>query len=218
MDDLREQAGTIAWFGALNSLAMVALKYTVPGVPDLYQGNECFDFSLVDPDNRRPVDFERRAAMLDAIDRRVHDDGIEAVAAWLSRDPRADEAKLFVTWRLLQMRRAHAALFRDGDYLPLEVSGAAASHLVAYARRADSAAVVVLVSRLFAKLLATAGRLPEGPAVWRDTRVALDGIELDGDPVDQLTGRAVRVSNGALDAGAVLSGFPAAVLLGTRRS
>ncbi|MBX3589628.1 MAG: malto-oligosyltrehalose synthase [Burkholderiaceae bacterium] len=216
LDDLREQMRSIAWFGALNSLAMVTLKYTVPGVPDLYQGNECFDFSLVDPDNRRPVDFERRSAMLESIERRVHDEGVCAVAASLSRDPRADAAKMFVTWRLLQMRRARAALFRDGDYLPLEVTGAAAPHLVAYARRDDASVVVVLVSRLFAKLLGTPGRLPEGKGVWQDTVADLGATGISGDLVDQLTGRTVTVSQGTLDAGTALSGFPAAVLLGAR--
>jgi (1->4)-alpha-D-glucan 1-alpha-D-glucosylmutase len=217
LDDLREQVAPIAWFGALNSLAMVALKYTVPGVPDLYQGNECFDFSLVDPDNRRPVDFQRHAALLEAIECRVSDEGLETVAASLSRDPRSDEAKLFVTWRLLRMRREHAALFRDGEYLPLEIEGAAA-HLVAYARRAGSSAAVVLVPRLFAGLLGAAGRLPEGAAVWGDTRVALDAIPLDGDLVDQFSGRTIAAPQAGLDVGAILSGFPGAVLLGTCRS
>src|SRR5690606_9155974 len=79
VDDLRAQVAPVAWFGALHSLAMLVLQHTVPGVPDLYQGNECFDFSLVDPDNRRPIDFERHAARLDAIERRVADEGLERV-------------------------------------------------------------------------------------------------------------------------------------------
>src|SRR5690606_638249 len=89
VDDLLEQVESVAWFGALNSLVMTTLENTLPGVPDLYQGNECFDFSLVDPDNRRPVDFAGHAAMLDALEARVGSEGLETVAAGLSRDPRA---------------------------------------------------------------------------------------------------------------------------------
>ncbi len=218
LDDLREQVEAVRWFGALNSLAMVAIKYTAPGVPDLYQGNECFDFSLVDPDNRHPVDFERRAALLDAIERRVRDEGLEPVAASLSRDPRTDEAKLFVTWRLMQMRRTHAALFRDGDYLPLEAAGEKASHLVAYGRRTDSVTVVTVASRLFARLLGTPNRLPEGAEVWSDARIVLGEVGVEGELVDQLTGRTIRVAEGALAVEDALSGFPAAVLLGQRRT
>lgn len=214
VDELREQAGPIAWFGALNSLAMLALAHTVPGVPDLYQGTECFDLSLVDPDNRRPVDFERNAALLDAIERRVANEGLAAVAGALSRDPRADEAKLFASWRLLQLRRAHEALFRDGDYRPLETTGARADHVVAYARSDDDAVLVVLVPRLFAKLLGEPGRLPEGAAVWSDTRVALDRVAPGLDLVDQLTGRSVSASAGWLSMATVSGGFPATVLLG----
>ncbi len=214
IDELREQVAPIAWFGALHSLAMVVLAHTAPGVPDLYQGNECFDFSLVDPDNRRPVDFERHAALLDAIERRVEDEGLSRVAQSLSRTPAADECKLFVTWRLLQLRRARGALFRDGAYVPLEVDGRHAQHLLAYARQDDEAVVVVVAARGLPKLLGASGTLPEGASLWEDTRVSLEGVDATGELVDQLAGGVVHASIGSLSPAAVLRGFPAAVLLG----
>jgi maltooligosyltrehalose synthase len=112
------------------------------------------------------------------------------------------------------MRRAHAALFRDGDYLPLRTTGAAAAHLVAYARREDGVAVVVVVSRLFAKLLGAPDRLPEGLEAWGDAQVALDELGAEDRFVDQLSGRVLRAAGNALDVASVLAGFPAAVLLG----
>ncbi|MCD6681322.1 MAG: malto-oligosyltrehalose synthase [Burkholderiaceae bacterium] len=212
VEDLREQVMPIAWFGALNSLAMLALQHTVPGVPDLYQGNECFDFSLVDPDNRRPVDFGRHAAMLEAIELRVAHEGVAAAAASLSRDPRADECKLFVAWRLLQLRRARPALFRDGDYVPLEVTGEHARHLIAYARQDSETVVVAVVARGLPGLIET-GELPEA-ASWGDTRVSLAGIDAAGELVDELGGGSVQVSLGEFSPAQLLRGLPAAVLLG----
>ncbi len=212
--DLAAQVEPIAWFGALNSLAMAGIHLTAPGVPDLYRGNECFDFSLVDPDNRRPVDFAGHAALLERIEGRIDEAGIEATAAELSRDPRADEAKLFLTWRLLQLRRAEPALFRDGDYRPLQVGGAAAEHLVAYARCTGASVVVVIVARLFVKLLGAPGRLPEGD-VWGDAAVLLDRL-VEGELVDRLSGRRVQVVDGLISAASVFAGFPAVVLTGQR--
>lgn len=214
VDDLRTQVATLAWHGAMHSLAMLVLQHTVPGVPDLYQGNECFDFSLVDPDNRRPVDFERHAALLDALERRVADDGLTQVAASLARDPCADLCKLFVAWRLLQLRRARAALFRDGAYVPLEVTGLHAQHLVAYARHDGESVAVTVVARGLPKLLKTHRTPTLAGAAWADTAVSLEGIDADGELVDQLGGRSVHASIGSLSAAHVLAGLPAAVLLG----
>jgi (1->4)-alpha-D-glucan 1-alpha-D-glucosylmutase len=155
----------IAWFGALNSLTLALVKFASPGVPDLYQGNEVMDLSLVDPDNRRPVDYARRAALL------------EELAALADPRPLAEtlhdgRAKLWVSWRLLELRRKLPELFRDGGYLPLAPSGARAEHVLAFARPHASGTLVVIAGRLYAKMLGTAGRLPLGEA-WEDTAIAL---------------------------------------------
>ena len=117
-------AGQVAFFGQVNSLAQVALKLTSPGMPDIYQGNELWDFSLVDPDSRRPVDYERRREMLEGLpDPGEVDDGFLADLLANSHDGRV---KLYLTRCLLEARRSHPELFRTSDYRPLAVSGEAA--------------------------------------------------------------------------------------------
>src|SRR5207253_8946078 len=95
------------------------------GVPDFYQGAELWQFSLVDPDNRRPVDYSRRMALLDTLRRRESEDRI-ALIRELAADPTRDEMKLFVTYRSLDFRQANHDLFARGEYLPLTVLGAGA--------------------------------------------------------------------------------------------
>jgi (1->4)-alpha-D-glucan 1-alpha-D-glucosylmutase len=117
---------TVMFHGACNSLSQVVLKLVLPGVADFYQGNELWDFSLVDPDNRRPVDYARRRSMLEALD--------GFTAQRLRDDWRSGAVKLFVTTRGLRARRERPALFVDGDYFPLRVRGVHATNVVACAR------------------------------------------------------------------------------------
>ncbi|MGF1597920.1 MAG: malto-oligosyltrehalose synthase [Acidimicrobiales bacterium] len=150
-----------AW--AVTSLAHSLVSLTMPGVPDLYQGTELWDLSLVDPDNRRPVDFERRRTLLADMAGASFDD------AWSAR---ADgRAKLWLVGRALRARRQHPEIFgRTGGYRELTVDGAAATHLVAFARTAGpapdaEAAVITLAPRLVTGLAAAGG--------WTDTTVEL---------------------------------------------
>ncbi|HEV7732776.1 MAG TPA: malto-oligosyltrehalose synthase [Candidatus Binatia bacterium] len=160
-------AATLARAGMVTSLAQVVLKLVSPGVPDVYQGTELWDLTLVDPDNRRPVDFERRRRELDALDAAGPSTMRDLVTGW--HDGRV---KLAVTARAGRLRRDAAALFLDGSYEPLDVTGAKADHVVAVARRLGDAAVVAIVPRLAAGLMSDAQPLPLGPEVWGDTRVA----------------------------------------------
>ena len=130
--DARAFTAQLAPVSTIDSLAQVALKLGAPGMPDIYQGCELWDFSLVDPDNRRPVDYDQRSAMLAAFEARAHDR--EALLAELLEQSADGRIKLYVTWRLLQLRRANAATFLDGSYRELPVSGAGAESLVAFAR------------------------------------------------------------------------------------
>jgi len=149
--------------GMINGLAQATLRLTVPGVPDLYQGTEWWDFSLVDPDNRRPVDYAARHAML----RASPDTGTTAQADWLS-----GRVKLQLIQRLLRVRAAHPLLFAHGAYLPLSVHGAQAAHVLAYARSHGDRHALVVVPRTCAMRLA--GRAGAAQAAyWDDTRVRL---------------------------------------------
>ena len=153
-------AEEVARAGAINSLSQVLLKLTAPGVPDIYQGNEIWDFNLVDPDNRRPVDYEKRARMLESLGKTTPE---ELLVHW--RDGRI---KLFLTQRLLNFRREHAALFAHGSYRPLSVTGEFAGCCIAYARKLDGQSILVLAPRLSLRM----GFPPIGEA-WHDTAVQL---------------------------------------------
>jgi (1->4)-alpha-D-glucan 1-alpha-D-glucosylmutase len=142
VDELDRLTAKLAPFGFRNSLAQLALKFTVPGVPDLYQGSEQWAFSLVDPDNRRPVDFGKLAAQLESMRRTKPQWG----ELWA--DAADGRIKLLVTWRLLQLRNAFPKLFECGSYAPLALRGPASDHAVAFARHHESEVVVVVAARL----------------------------------------------------------------------
>ena len=155
-------AEEIARLGAINSLAQTLLKLTAPGVPDIYQGNEIWDFSLVDPDNRRPVDYQKRQRLLDSLGKVIPED---LLSNW--RDGRI---KLFLTQRLLTFRREHPQLFARGDYQPLRFSGEFADCAIGFARSYEGQSIFVIAPRLSSRI----GFPPIG-ALWRNTAIQLPG-------------------------------------------
>jgi (1->4)-alpha-D-glucan 1-alpha-D-glucosylmutase len=170
--DLTRFVEKIAGSGFVNSLAQMVLKMTLPGVPDIYQGCELWDFSLVDPDNRRPVDFELRRQRLAELQAQSDKDIVGCTANLMRRWPSAD-IKLWMSWRCLEMRREWPEVFSYGEYIPLTTTGRAADHIVAFARRLERETVLVAVPRQH-YLLTGAGCETEhgGPqAIWEDTRV-----------------------------------------------
>jgi (1->4)-alpha-D-glucan 1-alpha-D-glucosylmutase len=181
----------IARVGAFNSLAQLLLRLTSPGVPDFYQGSELWDFSLVDPDNRRPVAYAQRQAALQAIRATCAERGEAACAGELLDRLQDGQIKLYLTWKALALRRACEALFRDGDYLPLKTHGARAEQLCAFARHANGEMLVVLVPRLFGSLMAGNGRLPVGEVMWGDTWVELPPERMHAQWDNVLTGQTV---------------------------
>jgi (1->4)-alpha-D-glucan 1-alpha-D-glucosylmutase len=169
--DLQEFVTTLARPGYWNGLCQLLLKLGAPGVPDIYQGTELWDFSLVDPDNRRPVDFARRRALLrELLPHPERPAG--ALLEQLVHRPEDGRVKLLVMQRALAFRRAQRALFEQGRYEPLAASGARAEHVVAFARVRGEAAALVVAGRHFAGLGEKAAQLPLGE-VWRDTRLLL---------------------------------------------
>lgn len=160
----------IARYGAWNSLAQVLLKITCPGVPDFYQGNELWDFSLVDPDNRRPVDFRKRIRHLQEIQLRAAPDSVPLIKELLTKweDGRV---KLFLTWKGLNFRRSYQNLFQEGNLIPLDATGKGKGHVCAFARRKGKRWVVVVTPRMPAKL--SGRRVPLGRKVWGTSRLRL---------------------------------------------
>ena len=176
LPDFHEFRKKLAQYGVRNGLSQILLKITCPGVPDFYQGSELWQFTLVDPDNRRTVDYARRIAMLETLRRRDAEDRIGLVRE-LAADPARDEMKLFVTYKALEFRRSNQLLFGRGDYLPLGVRGACAAHVCAFARVWEGEWVVVIAPRWMAHLTGWADTeviLPNGaPAAWQDVLTRL---------------------------------------------
>lgn len=210
VDDFLRLQPRIAYHGMLNALSMTVLKIAAPGVPDIYQGTELWDLSLVDPDNRRPVDFAHRAGLLAGIARRSRRRSAllrEMLAEW--RDGRV---KLYVTWRALTARREQPALFLDGAYESLAATGERAEHVVPFARHLDGRWAVVIVPRLTVGLTRPE-RPPIGRRVWRDTAVRLPAASPRAWS-DAFTGRVIEAPDGVLPLRATLAEFPVALLLG----
>jgi (1->4)-alpha-D-glucan 1-alpha-D-glucosylmutase len=208
----------IAEFGLYNSLSQLMLKMTCPGVPDFYQGTELWDFSLVDPDNRRPVDFALRAQLLSDLQK-------GCAAAGADRRPLARELlaarqdgriKLYITMTALNYRKLHPELFQQGEYVPLATHGTKREHVYAYTRLHSNQAVVVVVPRLIAKLIPDAKTPPIGAEVWGDTKLIVPSWREGSLYRNLFTGETLvteAVGNDqSLPAGQVLSDFPAALL------
>ena len=175
LDDFLPFQARMAQYGIYNSLSQVVFKIAAPGVPDFYQGTELWDLSLVDPDNRRFVDFKLRKTRLSELGKAVKDAGPTLVP--LIRDlmkTRADgRIKLYVTMAALHFRRSHAVLFRNGEYVPVHGMGENRDYLCAFARRhADQSVVAVIPSRIV-HLLSDAMKPPLGSAVWGETWIGL---------------------------------------------
>ncbi|MGH8473131.1 MAG: hypothetical protein ACREVJ_11890, partial [Gammaproteobacteria bacterium] len=166
----------MAEIGMYNGLAQVVLKITAPGVPDFYQGTELWDFSLVDPDNRRPVDYALRERLLTDL-RRVCDEASSdrrPLVQELLAARRDGRIKLYVTMEALHYRRLHAALFREGGYIPLQSGGVHGDRVCGFARIRGNESLVTVVPRLIYGLLPDVGVPPMGPDVWKDTWMAVD--------------------------------------------
>ena len=204
----------IAELGVVNSLSQLTLKIASPGVPDFYQGSEVWDLSLVDPDNRRPVDFAARRSMFENISQKFGQGApccaklalaIELLEHWTN-----GAVKLFVTAQGLALRRRRAPLFLRGEYVPLSVTGAGASNVVAFARRSEGAAVVAVAPRLITGMTGFERGFPLG-AVWKDTE--LDLSEYAAASFRNIfTGETVMPADGRVRLEQLLGKFPVALL------
>ena len=192
-------AQEIARLGAINSLSQILLKLASPGVPDIYQGNEIWDYSLVDPDNRRPVDYKKRAEMLSCLTSRTPE---ELVQNWPD-----GRIKMFLTQRTLQFRREHVDLFRSGNYIPLRAVGAFADSCIGFARRLNGKSAIVIVPRLSSRV-----GFPPIAERWKDTALELpEGFTLERCR-NALTGRELWIKNRQLPLAEAMSILPFALL------
>ena len=202
LKDFRVLAQTVAFFGSINSLVQTVLKIAAPGIPDFYQGTELPALTLVDPDNRRRVDFTAAAQRLDALDSLPQHERVTS--------------KLFVMQKLLQLRRDDPELFAQGDYQALQVEGARKDHVFAFARTHEGRSCIVLVPRWTAKLMDAVSELPLRERVWADTRVVVSDSAVAMRMTDVFRGREVAIDDErSLSAASAFAEFPVAVLTAT---
>jgi (1->4)-alpha-D-glucan 1-alpha-D-glucosylmutase len=215
LDQFAPFQARIARAGIFNSLSQTLLRIAAPGLPDLYQGMEVWNFSLADPDNRRPVDYDRLQALL----AQLHAAGSDDPAALVDRllaSPADGSLKLYVTRCALRFRREHRVLFAQGSYVPLRAAGEKNKHVIAFARSFRGTTVVVLAGRFFTQLEGHAP-MPLGADTWGDTEVILRKQLPAGEYRDAFTGKMVsavpRDGDFALPVAGAFAHLPIAMLV-----
>ena len=189
----------IAHYGVFNSLSQTLIKITSPGIPDFYQGTELWDLSLVDPDNRRPVDFAQREAYLEAIQT-----ADSQLIPGLLKNPTDGRIKLFLIAQALKVRNQFQSVFLNGDYIPLEATGKFKDHIIAFARQEENKMVVTIAPRFFTQLIQP-NQLPIGE-IWEDTAIELPAANWkDAITKTELTGSTIALKD-------ALKHFPVALL------
>jgi (1->4)-alpha-D-glucan 1-alpha-D-glucosylmutase len=200
--------------GIFNSLSQTLLKITSPGVPDFYQGTEVWNFSLADPDNRRPVDYDLPRSLLQQL-RKTDDQDMENLVDQLIQDPVDGAIKLYVTQAALRFRRANRELFARGSYTGLRVTGKKQRHVITFSRSYRQKEVVIVAGRFFA-LLGADKSLPVGKETWSDTAVILRRQLAATHYRELFTGRLIatekRNGNLVLPVSEVFSRLPIALL------
>lgn len=211
---------TLSWFGMLNSLSQTLLKIASPGVPDFYQGNEVWDFSLVDPDNRRPVNFAGMMDTLAALKKKISNSGSDFTGFLreLIQNWEDGSIKLYVIIQALTYRKENHQLFMEGAYIPLIGDGELKDHVCAFARQRDNKTVLIIVPRFMTQVLHFTSEMQSWGKVWENTGILLPD-DIPGDIfknvlTSEKTEAVRRSGKRELPLGLVLSGFPVAMLTG----
>ncbi len=212
--DFLEFQGKIAFYGALNSLTQVILKITSPGVPDFYQGTELWDFSLVDPDNRRPVDFEKRRRYLEEIASKVSEDLGTLISELLS-DWKSGKVKMYLIYKALNFRRDSLELFLEGEYIPLYATPDEREHVISFARRLGDKVAVSVAPRFLTNLVSPF-QMPLGVDVWGEGLLILPD-DFPKEYLNVLTGEkvsAITLEDGRIGIllAEIFKSFPVALL------
>ncbi len=223
LEDFLSFQKRIAYYGVYNGLAQLLLKLTSPGIPDIYQGSELWDLRLVDPDNRRPVDFRTRASQLHELVRglegekgKANESVLKDIAQDLLKTSRNGRIKLFVIFRTLNFRRNHPELFAEGNYIPLEIKGIRAKHVCAFRRALGSSAMIAAVPLLVVGLTDGLEQAPLGGDVWKDTFLVLPNGRAGEKYRDVFTGEILtaekRENFTGLPLSAIFECFPVSLL------
>ncbi len=219
LNDFRLFQQRISHYGMFNSLAQLLLKITSPGVPDFYQGAELWDFSLVDPDNRRPVDYQRRKRLLHELKQRrsVAGSNLLALAGELLEHRHDGRIKMYVTTAALHCRREHPSLFSTGQYQPVTAVGERQDSVCAFVRSHEGQSALIAVPRLITRLCPQTTDLALGETAWKDTRLLLPSSQAAETYGNLFTGEVYHPieheGQNVLPAAQVFAHFPVALLL-----
>jgi len=199
----------VSFYGAFNSLSQAILKITSPGVPDFYQGSELWDFSLVDPDNRRPVNFSRRKSFLEEIKAKEEKDTLGLISQLLS-SWQDGKIKMFLIYRALKARASYVEIFQKGSYTVSKSAGRFKEHVVSFLRTQGQSQAIVVAPRFFSGLV-NEGRYPLGEEVWQDTHIFLPKLK----PAAWRNVITGEIFNGEerMPVGSILKSFPVALLI-----
>lgn len=203
----------IALRGYINSVSQMILKFTSPGVPDIYQGNELWKYNLVDPDNRNPVDFNKFRLIFKEIKPFLSKSEIDDMSFVFPLE--SGKLKLFLSSAVLNFRKKHHMLFKKGNYVPLEVKGAKSENIVAFARNYENETVITVVPRIIYHMVSEEKPFPTGEDVWKDTKIILpdvSGKDSGKSLKDIFTGKVVSGFNSEIKAGSILNMLPVSVL------
>ncbi|ODA67006.1 malto-oligosyltrehalose synthase [Methyloligella halotolerans] len=205
LEDFTAHHAPIALAGALYSLSQTLIKLTAPGVPDIYRGSELWELSLVDPDNRRPVDFSQLEGMLSELE------SVDTPADLLQRWHRG-AIKLYLLEKGLRLRQEHPSLFETGEYAPLHLTGARSGNAVAYLRDEHDFGLIT-IAPIRAHALLEGQKTPIVPAErWEDTAISLPGDWANKRWRNLLTGETMTATEGKMRLGEILQSFPVALL------
>jgi (1->4)-alpha-D-glucan 1-alpha-D-glucosylmutase len=199
---LKDLAGTVArvaHLGLLVGLSQALVKVASPGVPDYYQGTELWDFSLVDPDNRRPVDYGVRAKLLKGMDASVS-------PSQLLKNLPDGRAKLHVIRKGLELRKKYPVLFHGAKYTPLYADAGREENIVAFALSDGARRVIAVAPRLFARLMEPGDVAPLGAKAWGEAKIAIEGSYVNVLTGERHQGRDLRIAD-------LLATFPVALLV-----
>ena len=201
MDALRTFTRRVSWFGMLNSISQIVLKSTLPGVPDFYQGTELWDFSLVDPDNRRPVEYYERSQILE---KTLDLENLKSKMEY-------GYIKEHLIQKCLTARALCREAFQHGTYNPLNVRGTCKNNLLAFSRKGTRQAAIVVVPRFMSHMV-NVNEFPLGRQIWKDTRISFPRLLQNLTMKNIVTGSEIKLKNEIL-VGDVLESFPQAVLI-----
>jgi (1->4)-alpha-D-glucan 1-alpha-D-glucosylmutase len=211
MSDFLSFCRNIAFYGVFNSLSQTLIKITAPGIPDFFQGTELMNLTLVDPDNRRTVDYEQRKELIQKIQETLSNISLESSPEPSGLIEDADRLKLYSIIKGLAARKQYSDLFLFGSYIPLEIKGRFSRHVIAFARRLGNKWSITATPRFLAGLI-TPQQMPFGKEIWQDTTVVLpSGVPGRWDNV--LTGQSLSFKNN-LPMGELFEFFPTALLTG----